>query len=268
MGDVAVKAVLRSRLHKRLKSVAVTFAHHANHHTLLAWCAVGTVAGYWGISGRSVQLAIRELERLGVLVLQGDRRGGAGRPARYKVDLLALEQVPERGHSDAWPSQGRFRVHPLKRAPGSRVARSAEEGRKDIHPSGPTVEQKKDDRNDNRGRIFGPQRVNAVSPEHSEQEEQKKEHRHRTPAFNMTGQYPDLPSDDAAPPNTRERTRLDPEELLTTLIRQAIDANPSGAVELIVEDALDLCRRTFLRSMSSSAVAAAVREHLEHSLVQ
>lgn len=100
MSDALVREVLRSRLDPALKRVAVSYAHHAGHQTRLVWVSVTTVAKYWGLTRRRVQVVIRELEALGFL--KAVRRSGGRRATEYEVVVDALHRLPAVGHSEAW----------------------------------------------------------------------------------------------------------------------------------------------------------------------
>ena len=115
---------MNSRLHRTLKEVGAVFGHYAREHKdpdgrpvppevkpPIAWCGISTVARACGLSVRWTQYAVRELERLGVLSLAGSRAGGQragaiGVSAKYEIRVLALDRIPEAGHSDQWPPPG------------------------------------------------------------------------------------------------------------------------------------------------------------------
>ena len=85
----ATTAVYESILPRGLREVALACAYFANEHGRNVWPSVGRLARMVGCSGRNVQFARADLNRLRVLVIEANP-GGRQKTSRFRLDLERL----------------------------------------------------------------------------------------------------------------------------------------------------------------------------------
>lgn len=91
------------------KWVLASLARHANDEDHIAWPSVGTMALQAGVSERTVQRALREYEKLGVITdvtqysedLTGKRKrstkyGGSRRSCCYQISDLGSKEITDK----------------------------------------------------------------------------------------------------------------------------------------------------------------------------
>jgi hypothetical protein len=94
---LGIRQIQDSDLPPALKPIAIAFRIHGER----IYPSVDLVAWKTGTSYRTVQRAVGTLRRLGVLVPQGNARGGRGRSTRYRFVAAKLPSRP------AWVPSGR-----------------------------------------------------------------------------------------------------------------------------------------------------------------
>ncbi len=80
-------SIWRTGLEVRRKIVLLKFADHADDDGRNAWPSKATVAAACGLSLESVKRIIRELRKDGILVPEGECKGGAGKTVNYRIDF-------------------------------------------------------------------------------------------------------------------------------------------------------------------------------------
>ncbi len=109
--DMSIHLYLRARMAKLRtveKALLKEMAMIADEAGERIYPSVATLAAYLGVSRRTVQNALRSLQRGGWIAAAGSKRGGAGFTTCYRINLEALpasaqelHPSPEKGAADA-----------------------------------------------------------------------------------------------------------------------------------------------------------------------
>lgn len=93
MSKIVITLVCGCDLPPSVKAIAKELAWYADDHGMQAFPSVWTISKRTGYTPRTVQKALRTLERMGLIIAVFGKAGGRGRPTQYRFDMANLRSL-------------------------------------------------------------------------------------------------------------------------------------------------------------------------------